>query len=130
MEVSVTKKWILLSIVIAICLLIIAIPTGYAAQNPQIPAQQGTVLFFDDFNGTSIDTSKWVPGLHQWGGDNNGVVPENLSVHSYNDNGTTISVLDTVAHGTQYMGPVRGVKSTNSALPIGDPGRYTRQSTG
>lgn len=124
-----TRKWTVIAIAIITCLLIVAIPTSYAAQNQEKPAQQA-VLFFDDFNGTSIDTTKWVPGLHQWGGANNGVVPDNLSVHSYNDNGTTISVLDTVARGTQYTGPVRGIKSTNPAFPIGHPSRYTTQSTG
>ncbi len=33
------------------------------------------VLFFDDFNGPALDTAKWIPGLHQWGRDNRGVVP-------------------------------------------------------
>jgi|GEM_PF-2927887 len=96
----------------------------------QPPAAPGDILFFDDFNGTSIDTSKWFPGLHQWGSNNRGVVPQNLSVHSYNDNGNTINVLDTEAHGDQYTGPVMGILSTNPSFPIGDPQRYTTQTTG
>jgi Glycosyl hydrolases family 16/Fibronectin type III domain len=94
------------------------------------PAAADQVLLFDDFNGTSIDTTKWVPGLHQWGGANNGVVPENLSVQTVDDNGQSIGVLVAQANGNQYTGPVRGVKSTNGAYPIGDPRRYTRQATG
>jgi beta-glucanase (GH16 family) len=96
----------------------------------QPQAAPGDILFFDDFNGTSIDTAKWFPGLHQWGSSNRGVVPQNLSVHSYNDNGNTINVLDTEAHGDQYTGSVMGILSTNSSYPIGDPRRYTTQTTG
>lgn len=94
------------------------------------PAAADQVVFFDDFNGTTIDTTKWVPGLHQWGGNNNGVVPENLSVRTVSDNGQNIGVLVAQANGTRYTGPVRGVKSTNAAYEIGDPRRYTRQATG
>ncbi|WP_308169826.1 fibronectin type III domain-containing protein [Acrocarpospora catenulata] len=100
------------------------------AMSATTPASAETVLFFDDFNGTSIDTTKWVPGLHQWGGANNGVVPENLSVRTVDDNGTNISVLRAQANGNQYTGSIRGVKSTDASYPIGDPARYTRQSTG
>ncbi|GAA3245263.1 fibronectin type III domain-containing protein [Dactylosporangium siamense] len=111
---------------LALVTTVAALVTGTA--QPAAAADQ--VLLFDDFNGTTIDTAKWVPGLHQWGGANNGVVPENLSVQTVSDNGQSIGVLVAQANGTQYTGPVRGVKSTNGALPIGDPQRYTRQSTG
>ena len=93
-------------------------------------ADAGQVLFFDDFDGGGIDTTKWVPGLHQWGGDNGGVVPENLAVDTVSDGGRRIGVLVAQANGNRYEGPVRGVKSTDASYPVGDPRRYTRQATG
>jgi len=88
------------------------------------------VLFFDDFEGPELDTTKWVPGLHQWGPNNRGVVPENLSLRTVNDEGRSVTVLDTEAHGDLYRGPVKGIKSKPNGLPLADPGRYERVEDG
>jgi hypothetical protein len=86
------------------------------------------VFFFDDFDGPHLDSTKWEAGLHQWGKDNHGVVPENVRVGTIEDEGKTITVLDTEAHGDLYEGPVRGVRRAPNAgqLPAGDPRRYER----
>lgn len=46
-----------------------------AQDQPVVP---GRVIFFDDFDGPSLDATKWVPGLHVWGRNNRGVVAEKL----------------------------------------------------
>jgi len=92
------------------------------------PTQTGRVLFFDDFDGPALDASKWKPGLHQWGKNNNGVVPENVRLAKIEDEGKQISVLDTEAHGDLYKGPVKGVRriqNPRSSEP-NDPSRYER----
>jgi len=67
-----------------------------AQDQPVVP---GRVIFFDDFDGPALDTAKWVPGLHVWGSNNRGVVPENLSLKKLEDKGRMVTVLDTEAHG-------------------------------
>ncbi|MEY9863535.1 hypothetical protein ABH935_009188 [Catenulispora sp. GAS73] len=119
--------------------LLIASATALSTVTATAPAHAttaGTVLFYDDFNGTSIDTTKWFPGLHQvsTSSSDNGVIPENLSVHTVDDNGTSIGVLDAVANGDQYddsqPGAVKGVHKIAGCTPIGDPSCYTRLNTG
>lgn len=44
------------------------------------PEETSSEIFFDDFNEDSLDTSKWLVADKWWGGDNGGVVPENVSV--------------------------------------------------
>lgn len=105
-------------------------PPPAAADVDAPAAASGTVLFFDDFSGASLDTTKWVAGLHQWGPDNYGVVPENLSLTTVNDAGTPVDVLAARANGDQYTGAVRGILATDASYPVGDPRRYTRQETG
>ncbi len=107
-----------------------AVRTDDPAGTREQATTEGQVLFFDDFDGSEIDTDKWVPGLHHWGRDNNGVVPENLSVQTISDNGQDIGVLVAQANGDQYDGPVRGIRSTDASYEVGDPRRYTRQDTG
>ena len=99
-----------------------------SAQEPAVIA--GKVLFFDDFDGPEIDTAKWVPGLHVWGRNNRGVVPENLSVRRLDDGGKTVSVLDTEAHGDLYRGPVKGIVAAGGPYKAGDPRRYRRTEDG
>lgn len=91
----------------------------------QVPAetQSGRVLFFDDFDGPELDTSKWEPGLHHWGRNNNGVVPENVRVKKIEDEGKLITVLETEAHGDLYTGPVKGVRRVQRS---GGSGGYER----
>jgi beta-glucanase (GH16 family) len=86
---------------------------------------QNKVLFYDDFDGPSLDSSKWIAGFHQWGPDNQGVVPENLSIRTIVDEGKTISVLDTQANGDLYDGPVRGVRREGKALRRTADGKRT-----
>ncbi|MEV4515215.1 glycoside hydrolase family 16 protein [Dactylosporangium sp. NPDC049525] len=70
-------------------------------------------VFQDDFNGTTVDNSKWLIAAKQWprsSGDspvNGGVVPENVSVSGGN--------LRLEAHGDQYTGtgPI-GLNGDNS----------------
>jgi hypothetical protein len=63
------------------------------------------VTFCDDFNGTELDTSRWWYGRRHWGPLpplNDGVVPENISVHD----GRAFFA----ARGDAYTGPVRGIR--------------------
>lgn len=53
-------------------------------------------VLYDDFSGDSLDTSKWVIAEKSWGGNNGGVVPQNVSV----SNGT----LKLEGHGNYYKG--------------------------
>lgn len=71
-------------------------------------AQAATPVFFDDFNGTSLDTSKWLVAKRQWGGANanGGVVPENVRL----SNGQLILE----AHGDLYTGPIKGINQDGS----------------
>jgi len=90
----------------------------------------GRVLFFDEFDGPSLDTTKWVPGLHVWGRNNRGIVPENLSLKKLEDQGKTVTVLDTEAHGDLYRGPVKGIEPVREHFETGDPRSYRRVDDG
>jgi hypothetical protein len=100
----------------------------------QVPVgtETGRVLFFDDFDGSVLDTSKWEAGLHRWGRNNNGVVPENVRLTRIEDEGKLIGVLETEAHGDLYTGPIEGVRRApdSEQLPPGDPRRYERTKDG
>jgi hypothetical protein len=96
----------------------------------QTPLPTGRVLFFDDFDGRALDTSKWVAGLHHWGSNNRGVAPDNIRLTTLVDRGHTITVLDTEAHGDLYSGPVKGVVTGDRSFPMGDPRRYRRVEDG
>ncbi|MCM3749522.1 family 16 glycosylhydrolase [Paenibacillus pasadenensis] len=78
----------------------LATPTGVPASNPGV--------LFDDFGGTTLDQSKWLMPSKAWGGPNNGVVPENLSIvpSVAGDSGSGYLVME--AHGDLYNGPVTG----------------------
>lgn len=67
---------------------------------PVYAANNTADVFYDDFNGTTLDTSKWLIADKSWGGNNGGVVPENVSV----SNGT----LKLEGHGNKYKGNVKG----------------------
>ena len=98
-----------------------------SAQDQPVP---GRVIFFDDFDGPALDTAKWVPGLHVWGSNNRGVVPENLSLKKLEDKGRMVTVLDTEAHGDLYRGPVKGVEAVPGHFETGDARRYRRIDDG
>ena len=59
-------------------------------------------IFFDDFD-TKLDINKWLVANKAWGGNNHGVVPENVLI----DNGT----LRLFGNGNNYTGDVKGFKS-------------------
>lgn len=67
---------------------------------PVYAANNTTDVFYDDFSGTTLDTNKWLIADKSWGGNNGGVVPENVSV----SNGT----LKLEGHGNKYKGNVKG----------------------
>jgi len=76
-------------------LLVFASLAGAATTN------SATDGFFDDFTGVGLDTSRWLVAEKQWGGDNGGVIHENVSV----SNGQ----LHLTGHGDRYAGRVNGV---------------------
>lgn len=57
-------------------------------------------IFYDDFNGNTLDTQKWLIADKSWGGNNGGVVPENVSVSQ--------GTLKLEGHGNKYKGNVKG----------------------
>lgn len=79
----------------------LATPTGTPKPNPGV--------LFDDFQSPALDTGRWLLPSKAWGGPNNGVVPENLSIVPTvaGDTGRGYLVMD--AHGDLYNGPVTGV---------------------
>ncbi|KAA8484952.1 glycosyl hydrolase family 16 [Arcticibacter tournemirensis] len=69
------------------------------------PASSSAQIFFDDFNGTSIDTTVWTLLNSKWGenpakGRHGGVVPENVSAGNGN--------LIIRANGNLYKGSIKG----------------------
>ncbi len=114
--------------VFAVLLLILT--TALMNGAPVQVGRPGKVLLFDDFDGRSLDTTKWVAGLHHWGRQNRGVVPENVRLGTVMDEGRKITVLDTEAHGDLYKGGVKGVEMASNAFPLGDPRRYRRVDDG
>lgn len=80
---------------------------------PAKPTEASTPVFFEDFNGSSLDTANWLVAKRQWGGANanGGVVPENVKVQ----NGKL--VLE--AHGDLYTGPVKGVNKDGTTRADG-----------
>ncbi len=92
----------------AIVVIICMISFVYILTPPKTNAYEISV-FEENFDGTSLDRSKWLVGYKNWGGRdasgnyyNGGVVPQNVSV----SNGT----LKLEAHGNNYTGPVPGVE--------------------
>ncbi|WP_455544514.1 family 16 glycosylhydrolase [Intestinibacter sp.] len=70
-------------------------------------------VFFDDFDGNSLNQDKWLIAYKNWGGKdstgkdyNGGVVPQNVSV----SDGT----LKLEAHGNNYEGDVLGINKNKS----------------
>ncbi len=92
------RKLILALIFITAVALFITVQTA-----PTPTAAYQTDVFFDDFDGTELDTDKWLVAFKQWGGANanGGVRPENVSV----SNGKLIIE----AHGNNYTGDLMGI---------------------
>lgn len=55
---------------------------------------------YDDFNGDKVDSSNWLIVDKSWGGNNGGLVPENVSV-----SGGTLKL---EGHGNLYTGDIKG----------------------
>jgi hypothetical protein len=68
-----------------------------------VSAQTGPTSspFFDDFNGTQLDASRWTVMQQAWGINNGGVVRDNVTVSN--------GILHLTGHGDLYTGPVHGV---------------------
>ncbi|VVB56342.1 Glycosyl hydrolases family 16 [uncultured archaeon] len=68
-------------LLILLCVIIsITIPTVYADTTPQLPPNKKWELtFFDDFNGSTIDTTKWRGGYSHLQFCNNGTCPDQYS---------------------------------------------------
>jgi beta-glucanase (GH16 family) len=64
-------------------------------------ADYASAQFFDDFDGSQLDTNRWVVMQKAWGIKNGGVVRENVSVSD--------GVLHLTGHGDLYTGLVQGV---------------------
>lgn len=71
------------------------------------PTPQPPTPLYDDFDGPGLDSDKWLIADKGWGGDNGGVVPENVSIAD--------GKVRLAANGDRYSGPV-----------IGHGGRKTR----
>ncbi len=70
-------------------------------------------VFYEDFSGNKLDTSKWLIAEKAWGGNNGGVVAENVSVSD--------GFLKLEGHGDKYEGNVKGInkpdgKRTGAAI--------------
>ena len=59
--------------------------------------------YFDDFSSDTLNTDKWIAIKRAWGPNNNGVVPENISIEDGH--------LHLEAHGDNYTGNVPGVRT-------------------
>lgn len=67
-------------------------------------ALPGQAQFYDAFNGTQLDYSRWYIAEKQWGGTNNGVVHQNVVVSN--------GVLHLYGNGNLYTGPIEGYDGT------------------
>ncbi|WP_164523355.1 glycoside hydrolase family 16 protein [Sphingomonas koreensis] len=67
----------------------------------------GTWILCDDFNGATIDTTKWTKGNTNIGNKYK-VRPANLKLTTVNDNGNTITVVDARMFGDTHAKPRQG----------------------
>ncbi len=83
-------------------------------------------VFFDDFNGLVLDTSKWYMMTKQWGTKNHGIVMENVSFDLLH------LVLE--VHGDEYDGIIPGCRKVGARYPrvteTGEPVAGTRVGAG
>jgi len=92
------KKPVIITLIVIIITCIISFTV--LATKTFIDKKYGST-FYDDFSGDSLDTSKWLIAQKAWGGNNGGVVPQNVSV----SNGT----LKLEGHGNYYKGDIAGI---------------------
>jgi len=58
-------------------------------------------VFYEDFSGDKLDTTKWLIAEKAWGGNNGGVVAENVSISN--------GLLKLEGHGDKYEGDIKGI---------------------
>ncbi|MDF1754645.1 MAG: glycoside hydrolase family 16 protein [Verrucomicrobiales bacterium] len=75
---------------------------------PELP-NSAQLAFEENWSPGKIDPGRWYALRKQWGQNNNGVVPENVSLVKAKVDGTDRFVLECRAHGDQYDGPVTGL---------------------
>lgn len=86
-----------------ITLTLVVSQTLIADDLPALP-ENAQLAFEEDWSSGSISPRKWYALRKQWGASNNGVVPENVFVVKDTDR----HVLQCVAHGDRYEGPIFG----------------------
>jgi len=81
-----------------------ALPTMVDSASEPIGACQnlGTEVFCDDFDGTELNLDRWWYARKVWGIDNNGVIPENISVRD--------GYAWFASNGDQYAGDLYGMR--------------------
>jgi len=85
---------------VVVLTLIIALIIGFFPISIFAETEDNTEIFFDDFSSDKLDTSKWLVANKAWGGNNGGVVPENVSISD--------GILKLEGHGDLYEGDVEG----------------------
>jgi len=64
--------------------------------------------FFDDFNGTNLDATRWIIMEKAWGIKNGGVVHDNVIVSN--------GILHLIGHGDLYTGKIHGVNKKGQRI--------------
>lgn len=100
------KRIVAFAMAIVMALLVMPILPSIASE----PGEPNDV-FFDDFSDDELDSAKWIVANKAWGGNNGGVVAENVSV----SDGT----LKLEGHGLQYKGDVMGVGKRGDGTLVG-----------
>ncbi|MGI6109465.1 MAG: family 16 glycosylhydrolase [Eubacteriaceae bacterium] len=106
-----------LSFVLVFALFMAATFSGYV-QAAETSSDSDTA-FYDDFSGSSLDTSKWLVASKNWGGTdkttgqcyNGGVIPENVSVAD--------GKLVLTGNGNLYTGNLKGINKDGSVRTDG-----------
>ncbi|MCF0122575.1 MAG: glycoside hydrolase family 16 protein, partial [Ruminiclostridium sp.] len=104
----------LFSILMTAAMVLSLLPVVGMAAEAEAPEAD---VFFDDFNENTLDSSRWLIAHKRWGGDNGGVVKENVSVSD--------GKLMLEGHGLNYTGDVPGIgredgKLTGAAIATRD----------
>ena len=108
LEGNIMKKKRIVAFAMAIVMALLVMPIL-----PSIASEPGEPndVFFDDFSDDELDSAKWIVANKAWGGNNGGVVAENVSV----SDGT----LKLEGHGLQYKGDVMGVGKRGDGTLVG-----------